>query len=90
MSKTFLSLGNQPLANDFKSKKIKSFYTLNLKFNNQNKLVSINKRVKKEIMFNKTYPYRSALSNSVTKHFRNLAKLIKKKIFSQKDFRNRE
>ena len=84
MSKTFLSLGNQPLANDFKSKKIKSFYTLNLKFNNQNKLVSINKRVKKEIMFNKTYPYRSALSNSVTKHFRNLAKLIKKKYFHKK------
>jgi len=30
---------------------------------------TINKRVKKEIMFNKTYPYRSALSNSVKKHF---------------------
>ena len=72
MVKTFLSLGNQPLANDFKSNKVKSFYTLNLKFNNQTKLVSINKRVKKEIMFNKTYPYRSSLSNSVKKHFKNL------------------
>ncbi len=79
MSNTFLSLGNQPLANDFKSKKVKSSYILNLKFNNQTKLVSINKRVKKEIMFNKTYPYRSSLSNSVKKHFRNLSKLIKKK-----------
>ena len=78
MSKTFLSLGNQPLANHFKSKKVKSFYTLNLKFNNQNKLVSINKRVKKEIMFNKTYPYRSSLSMSVKNHFKDLSKLIKK------------
>ncbi len=77
MSKTFLSLGNQPLANHFKSKKVKSFYTLNLKFNNQNKLVSINKRVKKEIMFNKTYPYRSSLSMSVKNHFKDLSKLIK-------------
>ena len=78
MSETFLSLGNQPLANDFKSKKVKSFYTLNLKFNNRNKLVSINKRVKKEIMFNKTYPYRSSLSMSVKNHFKDLSKLIKK------------
>jgi len=81
MGKTFLSLGNQPLANDFKSNKVKSFYTLNLKFNNQTKLVSINKRVKKEIMFNKTYPYRSSLSNSVKKHFKNLSILIKKKYY---------
>ena len=77
MSKTFLSLGNQPLANDFRSKVVKSFYTLNLNFNNKNKLVSINKRVKKEIMFNKTYPYRSSLSNSVKHHFKNLSKIIK-------------
>ena len=53
MGKTFLSLGNQPLANDFKSKKVKSFYTLNLKFNNQTKLVSINKRVKKKLCLTK-------------------------------------
>ena len=78
MSKTFLSLGNQPLANDFKSKKVKTFYKLNLKFNNKNKLVSINKRVKKEIMFNRTYPYRSSLSISVKEHFITLSKLIKK------------
>ena len=78
MSETFLSLGNQPLANDFKSKKVKSFYTLNLKFDNKSKLVSISKRVKKEIMFNKTYPYRSSLSTSVKKHFKDLSNLIKK------------
>ena len=78
MIKTFLRLGNQPLANDFKSNKVSSFYTLNLKFNNKDKLVSINKRIKKEIMFNKTYPYRSSLSISVKNHFKNLSKIIKK------------
>ena len=84
MNKKFLSLGNQPLANDFKTKKINSFYTLNLKFDNKNKLVSISKRVKKEIMFNKTYPYRSSLSNSVKKHFKNLTNLIKKIIHTKR------
>ena len=78
MIKTFLRLGNQPLANDFRSNKVSSFYTLNLKFNNKDKLVSINKRIKKEIMFNKTYPYRSSLSISVKNHFKNLSKIIKK------------
>ncbi len=78
MKKVFLNLGDQPLANDFQSKKVKSFYTLNLEFDNQNKLVSINKRVKKEIMFNKNYPYRSSLSSSVKNHFKNLSKSIKK------------
>ena len=84
MNKTFLSLGNQPLANDYKSKKVKTFYTLNLKFNNQTKLVSINKRVKKEIMFNKTYPYRSSLSTSVKNHFKYLSKIIKKNYLHKK------
>ena len=83
MNFSFLSLGNQPLANNFKSKKVDTFYTLNLQFDNKTKLVSINKRVKKEIMFNKTYPYRSSMSLSVQKHFQILSKIIKKK-FSHK------
>ena len=78
MIKNFLSLGKQPLANDFQSKSTNSSYILNLKYNNKNKLVSINKRIKKEIMFNKTYPYRSSLSISVKNHFKNLSKIIKK------------
>ena len=92
MNKKFLSLGNQPLANDFKTKKINSFYTLNLKFDNKNKLVSISKRVKKEIMFNKTYPYRSSLSFSVQNHFKTLSKLIKKKcnFFKKKGCKKRK
>ena len=78
MIKNFLSLGKQPLANDFQLKSTNSSYILNLKYNNKNKLVSINKRIKKEIMFNKTYPYRSSLSISVENHFKNLSKIIKK------------
>ena len=78
MTQKFLNLGNQPLANDFKLKKVNSFYTLNLKFDNKSKLVSISKKVKKEVMFNKTYPYRSSLSTSVKNHFKDLSKSIKK------------
>ena len=84
MNKLFLNLGSQPLANDFKSKKVNTFYNLNLMFDDKTKLVSINKRVKKEIMFNKTYPYRSSQSFSVQNHFKHLSKLIKKKYSHKK------
>ena len=57
---------------------------MNLKFDDKNKLVSISKRVKKEIMFNKTYPYRSSLSYSVKNHFKDLSKLIKKNFLHKK------
>ena len=76
MNKVFLNLGTQPLANNFQKKKVKEFYNLSLKFNTINRLVSINKRHKKEIMFNKTYPYRSSQSLSVKKHFKELSKKI--------------
>ncbi len=78
MNRIFLNLGTQPLANNFKKKKVKEFYNLSLKFNTINSLVSINKRHKKEIMFNKTYPYRSSQSLSVKKHFKELSKKITK------------
>ena len=78
MNKIFLHLGKQPLANNFQTKRVTSFYKLSLKFNTTNSLVSINKRVKKEAMFNKTYPYRSSQSLLVKKHFKKLAKKIKK------------
>ena len=84
MIKKFLSLGYQPLANDFRKKRVESLYALNLKFDDKNKLVSISKRVKKEIMFNKTYPYRSSLSYSVKNHFKDLSKLIKKNFLHKK------
>jgi SAM-dependent methyltransferase len=78
MRKAFLNLGNQPLANDFKKKKTSIFYNLKLTFDTKTKLVSINKRFNKEIMFNKTYPYRSSESATVKKHFKKLSQKIKK------------
>ena len=67
MNKFFLNLGSQPLANDFRKKYSPFFYNLKLSFNTKTKIVSINKRIKKEIMFNKTYPYRSSKSLLVKK-----------------------
>ena len=79
MNKIFLHLGTQPLANNFRNKIVNTSYKLSLKFNTLNKLVSINKRIKKEIMFNRTYPYRSSQSLLVKKHFKNLSEKIKQK-----------
>ena len=79
MKKAFLSLGFQPLANDFKKKKTKIFYNLKLIYDTKSKLVSINKKFNKKIMFNKTYPYRSSQSITIKKHFKKLAKELKKK-----------
>lgn len=79
MKTFFLSLGNQPLANDFKIKKSKIFYNLKLIFDHKTKLISINKKFNKKIMFNKTYPYRSSQSQTIKLHFNNLSKKLKKK-----------
>ena len=78
MIKTFLNLGKQPLANDFKKIRTTNFYNLSLKFDTTNCLVSINKRINKKIMFNKTYPYRSSESLTIKKHFKDLSNKIKK------------
>lgn len=78
MKTFFLSLGNQPLANDFKIKKSKIFYNLKLIFDHKTKLISINKKFNKKIMFNKTYPYRSSQSQTIKLHFNNLSKKLKK------------
>ena len=79
MKKFFLNLGKQPLANNFQKKKTKSYYNLKLVYNTKTKLVSISKKIKKEAMFNKTYPYRSSGSLLVKDHFRILSKQIKNK-----------
>jgi len=79
MNKIFLHLGTQPLANNFQNKLVKTSYKLSLKFDTISKLVSINKRIKKEIMFNRTYPYRSSESQLVKNHFKKLSKKIKQK-----------
>ena len=79
MNKFFLNLGSQPLANDFRKNYSPFFYNLRLSFNTKTKIVSINKRIKKEIMFNKTYPYRSSKSILVKKLFKEISFKIKKK-----------
>ena len=78
MKKAFLNLGSQPLANEFKKNKTKIFYNLKLIFDTKSKLVSINKKFNKKIMFNKTYPYRSSQSITIKNHFKDLAKQLKK------------
>lgn len=79
MNKSFLNLGRQPLANNFQKKKSNLYYNLKLIYNTKTKLVCISKKVKKESMFNKTYPYRSSESLLVNDHFRILSKKIKNK-----------
>ena len=80
MKKTFLDLGMQPLANNFSKKYIPPLFRLKLKFDTNSKLVMINKHMKKEKMFNKSYPYRSSKSKLVEKLFKELSKKIKKKL----------
>ena len=79
----FLDLGLQPLANNYlrknqlnnKEKK----YRLKIGLDLKTKLVSINKPIASEIMFNSNYPYRSSMSKTMIKSFKDLSKLIKKK-----------
>ena len=80
MKKIFLDLGRQPFANDFSKKYISPVFRLKLKFDTKSKLVMINKHMKKEKMFNKSYPYRSSKSKLVEKLFKELSKKIKKKL----------
>ncbi len=80
MKKKFLDLGMQPLANNFRKKYTQASFRLKLEFDTKTKLAMINKHVKKEKMFNKTYPYRSSKSKLVEKLFNELSKKIKKKI----------
>ena len=80
MKKTFLDLGNQPLANNFSKKYFPPHFRLKLKFDTKSKLVMINKHMKKEKMFNSSYPYRSSKSKLVEKLFKELSQKIKKKL----------
>ena len=84
MKKIFLDLGMQPLANDFRKKYIPPSYRLKVSFDTKTKLVMINKHLKKEEMFNKTYPYRSSKSKSVKKIFKQLSISLKKRFKPKK------
>ena len=84
----FLDLGLQPLANNYlrknqlnnKEKK----YRLKIGLDLKTKLVSINKPIASEIMFNSSYPYRSSMSKTMIKSFNDLSKLIKRKFKPKK------
>jgi len=84
----FLDLGLQPLANNY-IKKNQLFnkekkYRLKIGLNLKTKLVSINKPISSKIMFNNNYPYRSSMSKTMIKSFKNLSKLINKKFKPKK------
>ena len=84
----FLDLGLQPLANNYLKKnqlKIKEKkYRLKIGLDLKTKLVSINKPIASEIMFNSNYPYRSSMSKTMIKSFKDLSKIIKKKFKPKK------
>ncbi len=82
MNKKFLDLGLQPLANNYlinqKKLSIKNneLYKLEVFFNLKSKLVSISKKIPKNKMFNNKYPYKSSMSKTMIKSFKNLHKGI--------------
>ena len=84
MTKKFLDLGMQPLANKYLTKKDimkknkELFYHLEVGFNSKTKLVSILNTVSSKKMFDDSYPYRSSMSQTMLLSFKKLAKnLIK-------------
>lgn len=77
----FLDLGTQPLANNYlklKDLNNKEKYRLKVGINPRTKLVSINNPISGKLMFNDKYPYRSSMSKTMIKSFKDLSKLIKK------------
>ena len=85
MIKKFLDLGKQPLANkylnkkDLKKKKVEYYYNLEVGFNLSSKLVSILNTVSSKKMFDKEYPYRASMSQTMQNSFKNLSKKILRK-----------
>jgi|TARA_B110000114_G_C15089563_1_gene397839 SAM-dependent methyltransferase len=84
----FLDLGQQPLANYYLDKnqinKKERKYRLIICFDNMSKLVSIKKTFSSKMMFNNKYPYRSSMSQTMQKSFKDLAQQIKRKINPKK------
>ena len=78
----FLDLGFQPLANNYLRKselnKKEKKYRLKIGININTKLVSINNPISSKMMFNDKYPYRSSMSKTMLKSFKNLAITISK------------
>ena len=90
MNKKFLDLGYQPLANRYLKKykklsiKKKELYRLTVGFNTKTKLVSLIKKIPDEKMFDATYPYKSSMSKTMIKSFKNLSSKIKKRFRPKK------
>ena len=84
MIKKFLDLGLQPLANkylrkrDLVKKKVEYYYHLEIGFNTTTKLVSILNTIPSTKMFDKEYPYRASMSQTMLNSFEKLAKYINK------------
>ena len=81
MNKFFLDLGQQPLANEYSRtfKRKQKKYNLKIFFNTNSKLVSISKHISSKKMFTNKYPYRSSMSLTMRKSFKNLSKEILRK-----------
>jgi SAM-dependent methyltransferase len=79
----FLDLGYQPLANNYIKKnhlnKKETKYRLKVGIDMNTKLVSISKPFSSRIMFNDKYPYRSSMSKTMVKSFKDLSVVINKK-----------
>ena len=85
----FLNLGLQPLANYYLTKsklnKKEKKYRLIICYDKKDKLISIKKTFSSKMMFNNNYPYRSSMSKTMIKSFKDLSNIIKKK-FTHKKF----
>ena len=84
----FLDLGLQPLANNYLKKnqlnRKEKKYRLKIGINIDTKLVSIHQPISSKLMFNNKYPYRSSMSKTMLKSFKNLAISINKKFKPKK------
>ena len=84
MIKKFLDLGQQPLANKYLTKKdlvkrkVEYYYHLEIGFNTTSKLVSILNTVPSKKMFDKEYPYRASMSQTMLNSFKDLSMDITK------------
>tara|TARA_B100000035_G_scaffold198621_1_gene169698 strand:+ start:976 stop:2163 length:1188 start_codon:yes stop_codon:yes gene_type:complete len=78
----FLNLGLQPLANYYLTKgklnKKEKKYRLIICYDKKDKLISIKKTFSSKMMFNNNYPYRSSMSKTMIKSFKDLSNIIKK------------
>tara|TARA_B100001248_G_scaffold250487_1_gene224631 strand:- start:26835 stop:28058 length:1224 start_codon:yes stop_codon:yes gene_type:complete len=91
INRSFLDLGNQPLANSLISPAVRAFkepkFPLKVFYCDKCFLVQIEKVVHQKKIFNKTYPYFSSYSSSWLKHVENYSnKMIKAENLNKNSF----